>query len=314
MRRGFVKALMELAAKDKDVYLLTGDLGFNAFEPFIEKFPDQYINCGVAEQHMVGMAAGMALSGKKPYVYSIVPFLTFRALEQIRADVCYQNLNVKFFGVGGGFSYGSLGCTHVVMEDMAVMRTLPNMTVFSPTDILETESLVHAMYQTQNPTYLRLTNAGKLSTYQARPERKIGEPVIFSALGGSASGGQQGKDLAVIVTGIQTNFCVEIAKELREQNITITLIGIPTLKPINEEALMKELQGCKKILTVEEHSIIGGLGSAIAEIITKHGWQGQLQRMGIYDAFPTQVGTPEYLRTAYGLDKEAIKKTILVLI
>src|SRR3990167_6127755 len=213
MRKGFVKALIELAQKDKDVLLITGDLGFNAFEPFIEKFPDQYINCGVAEQHMVGLAAGLALSGKKPYVYSIVPFLTFRALEQIRVDVCYQNLNVKLIGVGGGFSYGSLGCTHVVMEDLAVMRTLSNMTVLAPADILETEALVYAMYNTQSPTYLRLTNAGQHIVYQAQPTIDLGQPVIF----------QPGQGLAVIVAGIQTSFCVQIAKELKEQNIHIVL-------------------------------------------------------------------------------------------
>src|SRR3989344_1700681 len=300
MRRGFVNALIELAQKDKDVLLITGDLGFNAFEPFIEKFPDQYINCGVAEQHMVGLAAGLALEGKKPYVYSIVPFLTFRALEQIRVDVCYQNVNVKLIGVGGGFSYGSLGCTHVVMEDMGVMRLLPNMTVLSPADILETESLLYKMYETQNPTYLRLTNAGKQIVYQQRPSINIGDPVVF----------EQGGELAVIVTGIQTSFCVEIAKELKEEGKHITLIGMPSLKPINEEALMQAIGDCKKILTVEEHSVIGGLGAATAEILNKHLWQGELKRMGIYDAFPTQVGTSEYLRTAYGLDKEAIKKAI----
>ena len=303
MRKGFVKALIELAQKDKDVLLLTGDLGFNAFEPFIQKFPRQYINCGVAEQHMVGLAAGLALSGKKPYVYSIVPFLAFRALEQVRADVCYQNLNVKFFGVGGGFSYGSLGCTHVVMEDLAVMRTLPNMQVISPADGMETEAFVHAMHENKNPTYLRLANAGEHSIYQAKPDVTIGDPVVY----------HRGEKLAVLVTGIQTNFCVQIAKELKEQNVNITLIGMPTLKPIHEDLLLKELNGIEKILTVEEHSVIGGLGAAIAEIVTKHGWQGKLERMGIYDAFPTQVGTPDYLRTAYGLDKESIKKAIVKL-
>jgi len=304
MRKGFVKAMLELAAKDKDVYLLTGDLGFNAFEPFVEKFPNQYINCGIAEQHMVGLAAGMALSGKKPYVYSIVPFLVLRALEQIRADVCYQNLNVKFFGVGGGFSYGSLGCTHVVMEDLAIMRTLPNMTVLSPSDALETESLVKAIHQTQNPTYLRLSNAGQNTVYQTAPNTLIGQPVIF----------ERGNDLAVIVTGVQTAFCVQIAKELKEQGINITLIGMPTLKPIDEQVLLSELKDIKIILTIEEHSIIGGLGSAIAEVLAKHSWHGQLQRMGIYDAFPTKVGTPEFLRQEYGLDAVSIKKAITTLL
>lgn len=304
MRRGFVNALIELAAKDKDVYLLTGDLGFNAFEPFIEKFPDQYINCGIAEQHMVGMAAGMALSGKKPYVYSIVPFLTFRALEQIRADVCYQNVNVKLIGVGGGFSYGSLGCTHVVMEDLAVMRTLPNMTVVSPSDMLETESLVYNMYKTQNPTYLRLTNAGQHVVHQTRPILNLGDPIVF----------KKGADLAVIVTGIQASFCIQIADELKKEGTEITVIGMPTLKPINEKMLLAAIGDSKKILTVEEHSIIGGLGAAVSEILEKHQWQGSMKRLGIYDAFPTKVGTSDYLRTEYGLDKEGIKKTILALL
>lgn len=300
MRKGFVKALSELARKDKDLVLLTGDLGYNAFEPFIKEFPDQYINGGVAEQHMVGLAAGLAMSGKKPYVYSIVPFLCFRALEQIRADICYQNLNVKVIGVGGGFSYGALGCTHVVMEDLAVMRVLPNMTVLNPSDALETEALVLEMYKTKNPTYLRLTNAGQQTVYQTRPTVALGEPVVF----------EKGSDIAVIVTGIQASFCLKIGEELKEKNINLTVIGLPTLKPINEEALMAELKDIKKILTVEEHSVIGGLGSLVAEVTTKHGWQGKLERLGIYDAFPTQVGTSDYLRSAYGLDKEGIKKAI----
>lgn len=304
MRRGFVKALIELAQKDKDVYLLTGDLGFNAFEPFIQKFPDQYINCGVAEQHMVGMAAGMALSGKKPYVYSIVPFLAFRALEQVRADICYQNVNVKLIGVGGGFSYGSLGCTHVVMEDLAVMRALPNMTVLSPADILETEAMVYAIYAIYGPAYLRLSNAGDYKVYQTRPDFKLGQSVIF----------QRGSDLAVVVTGIQTSFCVQIAKELKEEGINIALISMPALKPINEKVLMEELKDHKKILTVEEHSVIGGLGSAVAEILTKYGWHGKLERMGIYDSFPTKVGAPDFLRATYGLDKKSIKEAIMALL
>ena len=159
MRTAFVNTLIELAEKDENIYLLTGDLGFSVLEGFIQKFPERFINCGVAEQNMMGVAAGLALSGKKPYVYSIIPFVTMRCFEQVRNDICYQNLDVKIVGVGSGLAYGFLGATHHAIEDIAILRVLPNMTILSPGDPTEARELTLKSYQTKNPTYLRLNKS-----------------------------------------------------------------------------------------------------------------------------------------------------------
>lgn len=298
MRRGFIKAITELAEKDKNVYLLTGDLGFRVFEDFSKKFPKQYINCGVAEQNMMGLAAGLALSGKKPYVYSIVPFATLRCLEQIRDDICYQNLNVKIVGVGGGFSYGSLGYTHIVMEDLAILRTLPNMTVVFPGDISETQKLVAEAYKTKSPTYIRLANAGNFKIHERLPDIKIGKQEIL----------KKGRKGLIIANGVQSAICLKALKELK---MDLKLINMHTLKPIDEKILLKEVSGYKKIMTIEEHSIIGGLNSAVSEILARNGWQGVLKPLAMPDLFPSKIGKADYLRNQYGLDKEGIAKNIL---
>ncbi len=165
MRKTFVKTLIELAEKDESIYLLTGDIGFNALEAFADKFPKRFINCGIAEQNMMGVAAGLALSGKKVYVYSIIPFVTVRCLEQIKNDVCFQNLDVKIVGYATGFSYGAQGTTHHAIEDVGVMRALPNMTVLSPADPSEERELILQSYKTKSPAYIRLDKGGERIIY-----------------------------------------------------------------------------------------------------------------------------------------------------
>ncbi len=301
MRRAFIKTLTELAAKDDKIYLLTGDLGFSVFEDFSKKFPKRFINCGVAEQNMMGVAAGLALSGKKPYVYSIVPFVTLRCLEQIRNDVCYQNLDVKIIGVGGGFSYGSLGSTHSVMEDLAILRTLPNMTVIAPADLLETEVLILESYKTKTPAYIRLMNIGQNKIHDTKPKLQIGKPEVL----------KEGKDALIISCGIQTSFCLKALVDLKNKNLDLKLVSIHTLKPIDEDVLMKEVARFKNIFTFEESSAIGGLGSAIAEILLKHGWRGNFIKSAIPDSFSPEIGSVDYLRKKNSIDQEEIKKTIL---
>jgi len=299
MRRGFLTALTEIAKADKNVILLTGDLGFKVFEEFAKELPDQYLNCGVAEQNMMGVAAGLAMSGKIPYVYSIVPFATLRCLEQIRADVCYQNLNVKVIGVGGGFSYGELGSTHAIMEDLAVLRALPNMTVLSGADIAETEALMHLQYKHTGPSYLRLCNAGNYKIHDSRPRLEIGKPEVL----------KDGKDALVIGIGLQSVFCLELAKELKD--VDLKVVNIHTLKPIDTKAFLQQAQSFEKIFTVEEHGVIGGLGSAVAELLAQSDWQGKLHMLGMADMFSPVIGSSDYLRSQYGLDKGGIKKIIL---
>jgi len=301
MRKTFVRELIRLAEKDKNIYLLTGDLGFSVLEKFSQKFPERFINCGVAEQNMMGVAAGLALSGKKPYVYSIIPFITMRCFEQIRNDVCYQNLDVKIIGVGSGLAYGSLGATHHAIEDVAILRALPDMTILSPADPIETKALVLKSYQTKNPTYLRLNKSGEKILYDSVPKIEIGKPSIL----------KEGKDGAIIATGIFVGLGMEIIERLKEKGYNFKLISLHTLKPINKEVLFKELTNLNLIFTLEEHNIIGGLGSAVAEILAEAGFQGKFKRLAIPDKYSTEVGETEYLRESFDLVEDKILEKIL---
>ncbi len=301
MKEKFIKTLIKLAEKDENIYLLTGDLGFPVFEDFAKKFPKRFINCGVAEQNMVGVAAGLALSGKKVYIYSIVPFLTMRCLEQIRNDICYQNLDVKIIGVGGGFSYGELGATHHAIEDIGILRSLPNITILCPADLIETEELILKSYQTNLPTYIRLARKGEEPVYNLRPRIEIGKPLVLN----------EGREGVIIGTGPQVVFCLKAVEKLKNLGYNFKLLSLHTLKPINKEALLKEIKEAKNIFTVEEHNIIGGLGSAVAEILTEAGWQGNFKRIGVPDEYSPEVGSTEYFCKKYKIDLEGIVEIIL---
>jgi len=301
MRKAFVKTLIELAEKDERICLLTGDLGFHALEEFKDKFPGRFLNCGIAEQNMAGMAAGLALCGKKPYIYSIVPFVTLRCLEQIRNDICYQNLDVKIIGIGGGFSYGTLGSTHSVMEELAILRTLPNMTVLCPADAFETEELILKSYQTKNPTYIRITKADETSLHSKKPDLEIGEPYII----------KEGSKIAIISAGSQAIFSVQAATELKEKGHDIKVINIHTIKPIEKNSLLKLLEGIDKVFVFEEHSVMGGIGSAVLECLAESEWKGKVKIIGVPDEFSSCVGSQDYLRKKYAIDKEGIIKSIL---
>ena len=301
MRRAFVKTLAELAKKDKRIYLLTGDLGYRALEEFAKKFPDRFIECGVAEQNMMGVAAGLALSGKKPYVYSIVPFVTLRCLEQIRNDICYQNLDVKIIGIGGGFSYGTLGATHSVLEEVAILRALPNMTVLCPADLSATEELMLKAYQTNTPAYIRTSKLGEYKVYNQKPDLKIG----------LANKIKDGKDGIIIATGLLLSFCLDVAKELKKENIDLGLLDLHTLKPIDKKNLLEQIKAHKRIFTVEEHSAIGGTGSAVAEILAESGYNGSFKIIAVPDEFPKKIGSADYLRKQHSISKEGIIKNIL---
>lgn len=299
MRAVFIKTLTELAEGDKNIYLLTGDLGFSVFEDFIKRFPKRFINCGVAEQNMMGVAAGLALSGKKVYVYSIIPFVTIRCLEQIRNDIAYQNLDVKIVGVGTGFSYGPLGTTHHAIEDVAILRSLPNMTVLCPADPVETKELILQSYKTKNPTYIRLDKKGEKELYDFKPSIVIGKPSVL----------KEGKDGVIITTGTYLETGVNIVKRLEQDGHSFKLINMHTLKPIDVTALLKEIKGSKLIFTLEEHSIIGGLGSAIVEILSADNIT--FRSFGFDDRYPETVGQQDYLRKYYKMDEESIYQEII---
>ena len=302
MRKAFVKTLIELAEKDERICLLTGDLGFHALEEFKDKFPGRFLNCGIAEQNMAGMAAGLALCGKKPYIYSIVPFVTLRCLEQIRNDICYQNLDVKIIGIGGGFSYGTLGSTHSVMEEMAILRTIPNMSVFSPADLLETEELFLKTYENKNPAYFRLSNIGQYEVYDKNPNLEIGKPNVV----------KDGADGVIVATGLMVSICLDIIKKIKnENNINLKLLSVHTVKPLDEKLLMEQISDFKKIFVIEEHSVIGGLGSIVAEVLADSGYGGILKRVGMDDEFLKEIGTADYLRAKHIVKKNGAIEDIL---
>ena len=302
MRKTFINTLIELAEKDRNLYLLTGDLGFSILEEFAEKFPKQFINCGIAEQNMMGVAAGLALSGKKVYTYSIIPFVTMRCLEQIRNDFCFQNLDVKIVGYATGLSYGAQGTTHHAIEDIGILRALPNMTVLSPADSIEAKELILQSYKTKNPTYIRLDKGGRENLYSFKPNIILGKPSVL----------KEGKDGIIIATGSYLEIGINIIKKLEQKGYDFKLISMHTLKPIDSASLLKEIEGKKLIFTLEEHNIIGGLGSAVAEILLANNINDIMFRsIGVDDRYPDIAGDQNYLRSYYKIDEQSIYNLII---
>ncbi len=301
MRTAIINTLIELAKKDKNIYLLTSDLGYSVLEGFIKEFPERFINCGIAEQNIVGVAAGLALAGKKPYIYSIIPFIILRCLEQLRNDVCYQNLNVKVVATGAGFTYGALGLTHFAIEDIGVLRSIPNMTVLCPADPIEARELVLKSYQAKTPAFIRLYKGGEKIIYNFPPSIEIGKPSVL----------KEGKDGVIIATGLCVEMGAEVIEGLKEKGYNFKLISMHTLKPVDKNAIFLELKDSGAVFTIEDHNIIGGLGSAIAEILIESNWRGKFKMFGIPDEYSCEVGGAEYLRNNCGLSVEGIKNQIL---
>ncbi len=296
MRTAFANALFDLAKKDKNIFVITNDLGYSVLEQFIEAYPNQYLNIGIAEQNMIGVAAGLALSGKTPVVFSIIPFTTMRCYEQVRDDICYHNLNVKIVGAGSGLSYGSLGPTHHSIEDIAIMRCLPNMTVVCPGDPIETDLAVRAAMEMEGPVYLRIHKKGDPAIHSKKPLFKIGKSIIM----------QKGNDGVLIVTGNMLPTAYEVVKKLQDEGKKITLLSMHTIKPLDITIIKKIAQLKKPVFTLEEHSIIGGLGSAVAEVLAESGFSVSFNRIGIQDRFTKEVGKQEYLRKVNKLSPEYV--------
>lgn len=298
MRSAFTNTLFTEAQKNKDIILLTGDLGFSIFEPFRDLLRKQYLNTGVSEQNMTGMAAGLAMEGKIPIIYSIIPFITMRNFEQIRNDICYQNQNVKIVGVGSGFSYGAYGHTHHSLEDMGIMRTLANLVILSPSDPIEARQATKWMLRHRGPVYLRLGKAGE-PTLESKYTFKLGKGHIL----------KYGTDVAILSTGAITASALDVARKLDQKHISTQVISMPSIKPLDIE-LIKSLSSMKVIVTLEEHSIIGGLGTAVAEVIAENNLSVSFRRIGVPDRFTPQMGRHEYMKEVNKLSPAQIVKTI----
>jgi len=301
MRTAFVKSMIALAREDERIYLLTGDLGYSVLEEFRDAFKNRFYNVGVAEANMAGVAAGLALSGKIPYIYSIATFVVMRCLEQIRNDICYQNLNVKIIGVGAGLSYSLYGASHQSIDDVGVMRSLPNLVVACPGDPLETELIMQESHRHQGPVYIRLATKGEPVIHTSRPELPVGRGAVL----------REGKDLTLIATGNMLENAQLAARELEAQGLSVRLISMPYVKPLDRDLIRKAVKETGRVVSVEEHCATGGLGSAIAEVIAEEcPARVVFKRIALPDKFPPEVGGRAYLREIYGLSVSGIVKTI----
>lgn len=300
MRTAFVETIKRLAKKDRNLWLLTGDLGFSVLEDFASKYPNQYLNMGVSEQNMVGAAAGLALSGKTVFAYSIIPFITLRPLEHVRNDICMQNANVKLVGVGSGFSYGQLGPTHHSIEDVAVMRSLPNMVVVCPGDPWEVEEATKAVCKIKGPAYLRIGKKGEPELHNKKSRFKLGKGIIM----------QEGKDVTIIACGSMLESAVLTSNVLTKSGLTVRLISMHTVKPLDEQLVAESALKTGAVFTMEEHSIIGGLGSAVSQLLAENGIKCDFHSFGVDDKFTKLAGSQDYLKEVNGLSVKSVVKSI----
>ncbi|HUW84749.1 MAG TPA: transketolase C-terminal domain-containing protein [Phycisphaerae bacterium] len=298
MRTAFIETLCDLAAQDERIFLLTGDLGYSVLEPFARCYPKRYLNAGIAEQNMTGVAAGLALCGKTVFTYSIANFPLLRCLEQVRNDVCYHRANVKIVAVGGGCTYGSSGYTHHGVEDLAVARSLPGMTVIAPADPIETRLAMRALARMSGPCYLRLGKAGEPVVHRGEPEFEIGRAVQV----------RTGRDVTLISTGAMLKETLSAADQLARQGIEAGVLSMHTLKPLDRQALRQAAEQTGAIVTVEEHSVIGGLGSAVADFLAEADLSYvRLRKHALPDELQRKVGSQQYFRRLSGSIVASVK-------
>lgn len=301
MRTAFFRTLLELAEHDERINLIVGDIGFGVVEPFAERFPRRFLNAGVAEQNMTGIATGLALCNKVVFTYSIANFPTLRCLEQIRNDVCYHNANVKIVAVGGGFAYASLGMTHHATEDLAIMRALPGMVVVAPGDPIEAEQATRAIVAHPGPCYLRLGRAGEVNVQRPRIAFEIGRAITV----------RDGGDVTLISTGGVLRTAVLVAERLAQEGVQARVLSMHTVKPLDTDAVLAAVRETRAIVTIEEHSMIGGLGGAVAEVLAESDREKiAFKRVGLPSVFSSHIGSQEYLRTAYGLSEDQILESL----
>ena len=298
MRNTFVATLAELAARDPNIWLLCGDLGFSVLESFAARFPDRFLNMGVAEQNMAGVAAGLALTGKTVFIYSIGNFPTLRCLEQLRNDVCYHRADVKIVSVGAGFAYGSQGYTHHAIEDVAVMSALPGMEVFVPADPAETRGIVRAIAASRRPSYLRLSRAGE-PELPGEPLADLHRPRWLRP---------PPADVCILAAGPIAGACLEAVRLLKT---SVSVASVPCLKPVDEALIRGIAAQARLIVTVEEHILRGGLHAAVSALLASERSHAPVIGLGIPEADKLSVaGDRDALLAMAGLSPQAIAERI----
>lgn len=304
MRNNLVKAICEEAETNKDVIIVTGDLGYNVLDKFYNRFPKQYINAGISEQNMTSVAAGLALTGKMVFTYSIGSFSTLRCLEQIRNDICYHNANVKIVALAAGFAYGALGMSHHATEDISVMKGLPNITIFSPCDPLETVAVTKKAMELTTPCYIRLGRGGEPNIHSEFDFSNFEIGKAYKLSDGNAN-------VCIFSTGAITIEAKKAVDELKIEGVNVELFSFPSIKPIDESFVKECSLNHNVIVTLEENNIYAGFGASIADILSrveeKH---ATIIKLGLNDEYPSIVGDTNYLRKYYKMDSETIKMVI----
>ena len=301
MRDTFVRTLIEIAKKDKNIELVTGDLGFGVLKPYWEEVPNQFTNAGIAEQNMTTLAAGMALEGKTVFTYSIGNFPTLRCLEQIRNDCAYHKANVKIVCVGGGFVYGSLGMSHHATEDIAILRALPNVVVLAPGDLTEAEAATKAIAKYNGTCYLRLGRGGEKRIHEKLDNFEIGKAIKV----------KDGTKVAIFSTGAIFEEIQGATELLEKEGIDPAVFTFPTIKPLDKDVILSCAKDFELIVTVEEQNIVGGFGSAVAEVLAENPQKAKLLRIGLNDTYSSIVGSQNYLRSQFGIDAKGIAEKII---
>lgn len=300
MQSAYIGKLMELAEKDSNVLHVLADSGTGYDEMFRRNFPSQIYNFGISEENMVAAAAGMAMVEKIPFVFTAGAFLAYRALEFIRDDICFQNLNVKVIGMGSGLSWSSLGPTHHTTEDVAILRAIPNLMILSPATPKQTAECVEAAYEHQGPVYIRIGMNHEKEFYDENYHMAVGTNDMI----------REGGDYTIFVTGSILEEVDCAAQMLLEEGIRVNLVNVHTIKPFDEKNVMQMAEKSKMLFSVEEHNIYGGLGGMIAETLIEYGIGRKLHRIGLHDTFAIGYGTHKRVRKENGLDAEAIFSSI----
>ena len=297
MRNSVIETIVKKAKTDKNIVFLTGDLGSNCLEIFEDAYPDRYFNCGIAEQNMLSMASGLAMEGKKVFIYSIGNFNTLRVLEQIRNDISYMNLDVNIISVGAGMEYGQLGFSHYATEDVSCMRAMPNFMVLDPATKFEAVECAKTMLSTKGPCYMRLNKKG----VEINDTMVTGYPRQI----------KEGKGIAIFSSGAILKEAIEASLILEKAGLQVAVYSMPIVKPLNTNAIYKELSKYSYVFTLEEQTVIGGLGSAFAEILAPiQGVKPVLNMFGLNDTYLSMVGNRDYLRKAYKIDGKSVASKI----
>ena len=298
-RQSYGEILEKLGEKNKDIVVLDADLSAaTKTSIFAKKYPDRFFDMGIAEANMMGVAAGMASCGKIPYVSTFAAFAAGRAYDQIRSSICYPNLNVKICATHAGITVGEDGATHQMLEDIALMRALPNMTVLCPSDDVETKYVIEEISKIKGPVYVRLARLATPGIYEENQTFEIGKAIQIG----------EGTDATVFATGVVVSEAIKAKEMLEEEGIHIRVVDMHTIKPIDKEMIVKSAKETKKLISIEDHSVIGGLGSAISEVLTEE-YPCKLVRMGIKDTFGKSGNAVELLKY-FGLTREKIIETI----